>query len=214
MSLAMAYFILAVATAAIAQKEVLIAMRAPSWDAQAIIDNGEGGISTFSTRADYVATDACLRVAMSPEGLLSPSVKRESLARACLRVMDEIIGTSPENAYAWFAQAYFSQILGHLEGMNAALERSYFWGPNEQWIAELRVSLAEPALPALSNAAMRGHSNDLALLVQSRRGIRAIAQRYIDGPRFRVRITDIVEGLPRADQRRFLSTLQQEVRGQ
>ncbi|MBL1436678.1 MAG: hypothetical protein COB08_010830 [Rhodobacteraceae bacterium] len=188
-------------------------MRAPSWTAQALINQNEGMLSTFSTQADYAAIDACLRVAMAPESLLSPSIERESLARACLGMMADILGASPQNAYAWFVQAYFSKILGHEAGMNAALELSYLMGPNEQWIAEQRVLLAENVFSELSETAMRGHKQDLALLVQSQRGIRAIVQRYINDPRFRARITDIVEGLPRDDQRRFLSTLQQEMRG-
>ncbi len=212
--LAIAFFILAVATSVIAQKEVIGAVRPPSWGARTIIDQNEGLLSTYSTQGDYAVTDACLRVAMSTESLLSPSIERENLARACLRIMAEIIGSSPQNAYALFAQAFFLQILQQKNAMNAALELSYLSGPTEQWIAQLRVSLAENVLPELSSAAIRGHNQDLALLAQSRRGIRSIAQRYVNDPGFRARITGIVEGLPLDDQRRFLFTLQQEVRGQ
>ncbi len=210
--LAGGFIILAVATAFIAQKEVFVVARAPTWDAQAIIEQREDMLA-YSIQADYAALDACLRVAGSVQSLLSPSVERQTLAQACQAIAKSIAKASPQNAYAWFTLAYFSQVIGQQEAMTRALERSYLTGPNEQWIAEQRVLLAEKMLPALSSAALSGHMLDLALLVQSRRGIGAIAQRYVSDPSFRARITDIVEGLSNDDQRRFLATLQQEVRG-
>ena len=53
------------------------------------------------------------------------------------------------------------------------------------------------------------HQRDLALLVQSQRGIATIARRYVAQPDFRERITAIVEALPQADQVRFLANVKE-----
>ena len=206
-----AFFILAVASAVTAKKEIIMARQAPLWRVEDLLAQDAEQFSAYSIRADYLAIDACLRMTNTVESLLLPSAERAKRARHCQALTENLLRKSPQNAYGWYAVARFAQISRQPDEMNHALEQSYFAGPNEQWIAEQRVELAESMLVALSEAAKTGHQNDLAMLVQSKRGIQAIALQYVNNPGFRDRIAAIVEALPAEDQRRFLRVLRREV---
>lgn len=213
LSLAGLFFILAIATVGVAKKELSATMRAPLWGAETSLGPGIKPPLAYSIRADYASIDTCLHLTNSVSALLLPSSERLKRAQWCQNLAKKILETSKYNAYAWFALANFAHISGQAKLVNQALEQSYGTGPNEQWIAEQRVPLAEERVATLSDAALQGHLRDLAVLTQSKRGIRAIAHRYLRDPDFRGRITNIVENLPTEDQRRFLRVLQREVRG-
>lgn len=209
---ASAFFVLFASAAILAKVEISIATEAPKWDSEHILQQSIGPSLGFSHAADYAVTDACLQTTQSVETLFLPSKARLQLVQACQNLILGIVETSAQNAYAWFALAYFAQEQSQTGEVNRTLLRSYDTGPYEQWIAEQRVPVAEAALPALSDAAKAGHLQDLAMLVQSHRGIRAIAQRYVQNEGFRDRITNVVEKLSTDDQKRFLRILQHEVR--
>ncbi len=195
-----------------AQKENAIARGAAGWNAGYV--QGQNGALPmgFSLNADYAVIDACLRVTTSAEGLLLPSTARRALLVACQNLAQRITQSSPLNSYGWVMQARFAAALGQTSAVGPALRRSYTTGPTEQWLAELRVTVAEAALATLSPAARAGHRQDLAILVQSRRGITAIARRYVRDDGFRSRIAAVVETLPAADQARFVRVLRAAVR--
>jgi len=155
--------------------------------------------------------DGCLRAVTSIKGRLLYGESRTLLLENCESVAGTITNMSPKNAYAWYFLAYLALQNEDEIGFNAALLRSYEFGPTEQWIAELRVPLAERGLPLLNPQALEGHQMDLGLLVQSRRGVGSIARRYVRDPEFRARITDVVETLPQPAQHQFLRTLKAEV---
>jgi len=212
LSLAALFFILAIGTIGAAKRELSAAKPAQLWGAESTLGLGLKPLLAFSIRADYAAIDTCMHLTNSVGALLLPSSERVRRAQWCQNLTETILETSRQNAYAWFALANFAHISGQAELLNHALEQSYATGPNEQWIAEQRVVLAEKGVAALSDAALRGHLRDMAVLTQSKRGIRAIADRYLRDPDFRGRITNIVENLPAEDQRRFLDVLKREVR--
>jgi len=203
---------LLVVTAWIAQKEIAIATGAKGWDTRYILGQNGALPMGFSLDTDYAVIDACLRVTTSAEGLFLPSTARGTLVAACQSLAGRITDSSPLNSYGWVVQARFAAALGQDSAVEQALRRSYATGPTEQWLAEQRVPVAEAALAGLSPAARAEHRQDLAILVQSQRGIAAIAQRYVRDEGFRARITAVVEALPAADQARFVQVLRAAVR--
>ena len=170
-----------------------------------------GGDMALSNNSHQDWLDGCLRAVTSIEGRLLYGENRARLLDSCERIVVTITDAVPRNAYAWYLQAYLAQQNGAADTFNAALLKSYASGPTEQWIAELRVPLAEYGQQLLNDEARAGHQKDLGLLVESRRGIGSIARRYVRDPAFRARITDVVETLPQEAQRRFLGTLKVEV---
>jgi hypothetical protein len=118
----------------------------------------------------------------------------------------------PSHSYGYYIEALARFALGEADMAVAALERSQAVGPNEQWLAERRVGVAETHYAALEAYAGTGHLADLALLAQSRRGIRSIAARYVANPDFRERVTAVVETLPDEIQQRFVAVVRAEAR--
>ena len=184
--------------------------RAAGFSAKAdisMLNHGELPSLALSTSSDTALLDGCLTAVSSVEGRLLPWARRGNLLAQCLQISKAITASSRYDAYGWFAQAYFARETGDFDGMNAALERSYQTGPNEQWLAALRVRLAEQNFGYLDGSAKLGHGADLALMVQSPSGGEAIALRYIRDANFRERIKTLVEVLPERQQQAFISTL-------
>lgn len=169
-------------------------------------------VLAFSTMSDEYLIRACMHAVNSVQGRLQVGAARNNLWSSCLVLSEEITRSSSQNALAWYLQSYLSIRLSLYNQFDHSLVQSYQTAPNEQWIAELRVQLAESALDQLSARALSGHERDLALLVQSRRGIGSIARRYVNSPEFRDRITEVVVQLPDSAQQRFVDTLRIEVR--
>lgn len=162
----------------------------------------------LSSASHTLFLNNCYEALTSVFSRLQPA-RRNSVAANCLAATDRITAAEPANSFAWFVGALAAAKAGDLPGMTQRLRMSQVAGASEQWIAELRVDLAEDHLAALSPEAQAGHANDLTLLVQSQRGVSAIAERYVRQADFRERITALVEKLPNAQQERFL----QYVRG-
>lgn len=151
-----------------------------------------------------------LECAQSMTGLwysVADQGQREMLAKSCLRYALEYTDSTPIDSFGWLIAARASFTLNDIDGMNRYLAYSKAAGPNEQWIAAHRVELWEAARSSLSQDNQARANSDLALMVTSLTGIKAVAQRYISDSDFRDRITEIVEKLPERDQRRFISNV-------
>lgn len=133
---------------------------------------------------------------------------RRRVAETCLQLSSYATAAMPASSYAWFVRAHSSLAAGKLGDFNADLIRSQLTGASEQWIADLRVELAETNFDLLSPEALAAHERDLRLLVSSSVGLRNLARRYVAQVDFRERIADIVESMPEASQRRFINNLQ------
>jgi hypothetical protein len=161
-----------------------------------------------SIASQRLVLDNCVRTMTSLYARLQPSERRQVAIGNCLRTADGIATENPASSYAWYAGALASERLGDVSGMAARLVMSQKTGPTEQWIAELRVPLAEEHLATLGPQALANHERDLRMLVGSSRGINSIARRYVDVASFRERITAIVETMPETEQRRFVSRVE------
>ena len=208
--LAGAFAALCVYAATLAQREYTAFRAGTAWGVTEF-QGLSGGKLAASHASNQDWLDGCLRAVTSIKGRLLYGESRVQLLENCTRVAGEITDASRSNAYAWYFQAYMALQNEADSDFNAALVKSYQYGPTEQWIAELRVPLAERGLASLNPQAQEGHQNDLGLLVQSRRGIGSIARRYVRDPGFRTRLTDVVETLPQPAQQQFLRALKVEV---
>lgn len=140
-------------------------------------------------------------------GRLQVDAVRNPVLTTCLMTAEAIASENPTDSFAWYISALAASEIGDVTRFNERLLQSQRTGPSEQWIAEMRVQLAEDHYDSLTPAVRAKNDDDLAMLVQSQRGIRSIARRYVGVPTFRERITQIVETLPVAEQRRFLSSV-------
>lgn len=165
--------------------------------------------SIFGTN---VALEICDETMNRLSFQLAPTARQNAVANSCLETTSQALSETPSLSYAHFVASRAHFALGDQGAALAALERSQSLGPNEQWIAERRVALAEVHYGALGDYAQAGHLADLGLLAQSRRGIRSIAARYVANPDFRERVTGVVETLPVDVQRRFVSIVRTEAR--
>lgn len=166
------------------------------------LGQNNAGLSLYSQNAQLLD---CFEALSGPVGMAQPTSRRETVINRC---QDVALGTSRGAAgsgFSWYIAAHTAAELGQYSSFNQYLKNSQTLGPNEQWLAELRVSLGERHLEQMDRELKAGHAEDLKLLVQSGRGVASIAARYISHTQFRARITDIVETLPPNDQRRFIS---------
>lgn len=161
----------------------------------------------ISINSHVVAMDSCLLALRSVYGRARPTADRLSVAETCRERAVSERAVSPSFAYAWYIEAMASSVRGDWPAMNRASVMAQRTAPTEQWLAELRVALAEQNFPVLDSVALAAHEFDLALLVRSNRGIASIATRYVEDSSFRSRITDIVSGLDPTSQRAFLDAI-------
>lgn len=172
---------------------------------QALVDGDTViGISSFSHR---VVLNGCLEATNSIYGRLQSAERRNAVIAHCRAEAADITERTPSNGFAWLMLARLAGLTGDITEMNRDLAMSRATAPFEQWVAELRVDLAENRLADLSPENQAGNNEDLAMLVQTRRGIATIAHRYVREQDFRQRITDIVETLPEEDQARFVDNV-------
>lgn len=158
-----------------------------------------------SIASERLVLDVCVRTIASIYGRLQSATRKATVNDNCRKAADAAVRVNPSSSYAWYVGALASGLTGDIAGMNMRLLRSQQTGPSEQWIAELRVPLAEDHLGQLAPEVRANHDRDLRMLVASSRGISSIAGRYVDEAGFRERITAIVEAMPEEDQRRFVS---------
>lgn len=165
-----------------------------------------------SIASERLILDNCVRAISSTYGRLQSSARKAEVNGNCLKAADAAVRVNPSSSYAWYVGALTSALNGDVAGMNMRLLRSQQTGPSEQWIAELRVPLAEDHLAELTPEARANHDRDLKMLVASIRGIASIAGRYVRQVDFRERITAIVEAMPEEDQARFVSRVESSAR--
>lgn len=193
-------------------------------EASPYFNNGIEDVERFSSLANKepspgpsiasgrLVLDNCVYTVSSVYARLQPAARKAGAIDNCLKAADAITRSNPSSSYAWYVGALTAGMAGDITGMNERLLKSQLTGPTEQWIAELRVPLAEDHLAELAPDVRANHDRDLRMLVASTRGIASIAGRYVAEAHFRDRITAIVETMSEADQRRFVSKVGDQAR--
>jgi hypothetical protein len=159
--------------------------------------------SRFARRARL---DTCLKILNQASLVPSPNDEVSgvnSLRRACLDIARNNISAAPASSNDWLIASSLAGQLGDADRSRAYLARSVATGPNEEWIAERRIRLAaadQPADPAITALL----DQDLAMMLQSNRGIQQLAEIYVYDAAMRARIADVAETVPPFYQNRFL----------
>lgn len=164
-----------------------------------------------SIASQRLVLTSCVDAITSVYGRIQPTERRGIVQERCLEIAEQIGATDRTDSLAWYVAALTASRLGRPPLMNGYIRSSQQTGPNEQWLAELRVALAEDNFANLEPDTLRGHEADLRLLAVSPAGVRSIARRYVDDAGFRERITAVVETMDPSVQRRFVDQVQAAV---
>lgn len=159
-----------------------------------------------TSRADQV--QSCYRLSAGIYARAQPTDRRERLLRGCVSMGMDAVASTPTMGIAWAIAGALSGELNDNSAFNRDFLNAHRVAPTEQWQAEFRVALIEDHFSLADEDLKRAEQEDLALLIQSERGIRSIAARWVDVPDFRDRVTSVAETLSATDQRRFLSEVQ------
>jgi len=206
--------LLAVGGAFAAREEITVYQRTGTLTqrAKAITPAATIGLSSDSFKVNLTDCVLFFQRIGSLEARFETSETLTTVMQNCLAVADQVTRRAPSMSLSWFTGAYAAILLGDAKGFNERFVRSRLTGPTEQWMADLRISLAEGHLAALDGQSLAAHDDDLRLMVQSSLGLRNVALRYIKDEGFRERVEMIVETLPEVAQQRFLNNLNREVR--
>ncbi len=170
------------------------------------------GTRAYSLRSDHIILSDCLAQATRITARLLPKDQRRDLLRHCETVTNDILLSSPRQAFGWYCAAYFRYSLGDNAGFNAALHSSYLNGKSEVWLARLRIALAARGQHDLSSDNSNAQFADISLVLGSKY-VEEIATRYIQDADFRPLVTTILPQQPIKVQSTFLSALKQKMRG-
>ena len=189
-------------------KETAIFSYGPAGDPgfrQRVMDGAvDLGYSHYSTSR---LLSNCISGLQSFAQQLATKDDQAAYSNKCKDFSEDVIQNSPFNSLAWTVTAISAQQNGDSTAMNTSLVHAQQTAPNEQWLAIYRYQLAVDNVETLNPEAKIAYDADLALLAQSRFGVRAIANRYVNKPDFREHITDIVSKLPSDTQKRFLNSV-------
>lgn len=177
---------------------------------QAYVD--DASLSGFSSFSQSIVLRDCLQMVTSIYGRFQSSDRRATVMENCATEAALITERAPTQSLAWFVQAVIAAESDESDTLNLTLTKSRLSGPNEQWIAEVRVELAEMHYDQLDSENRAGNERDLLMLVRSKRGVRTLARRYIQKPEFRKRVADLVETLPEKTQREFVRNVRDSAR--
>jgi len=166
----------------------------------------------ISTRRDLLQEcELTLRSSQSIELALQPNIDYARLRSKCADIAQSIAQNSPVFSLAWAVAAEAASQTSDWDAMNLYLKSSQLSGPNEQTIGRVRFEVADSNFDKLNADGRSLYDQDLEMLVRSQKGIPYIARRYILDDQFRSRITQVLETMNPADQRRYISTLRRMV---
>lgn len=147
----------------------------------------------------------CQVALTSLSGRAQPAPARQRAAEKCRDGSDMITNSSPTFSAAWQMGALAAATMEDWPGMNWRLRQAYETGPNEQWLAERRIDLAQTHVEQLDPDLLPRHDRDLILLLLDDNGRRFLAPRYHALADMRARIDTVLPSLPVDNRTRFES---------
>ena len=151
----------------------------------------------------------CVYGMMSLNVELRSEAENLAFANTCNDLADRIIAQAPTSGYAWYMKMVSAARRNDRVEFNRSYMISHEVAPNEQWVAEYRVNLTADHFSMVDPQTQTVFDRDIAMLVSSSRGIKAIAKRYIESDQFRERITNIVDSLSEQRQQFFVNRVKQ-----
>jgi hypothetical protein len=146
----------------------------------------------------------CRQAMLSLTARLQPTSVRSNLNTNCLAASDALAAEQPTFAIAWLTGAVAASQMADWEGFNLRLARSFRVGPVEQWIAEMRVSMAEQYFDRLTDDNKSGNAADMRLLTDTDPGLVALARIYVQSPSSRGRITATIDATSDVTREKFV----------
>lgn len=117
----------------------------------------------------------------------------------------------PSNSFAWFINSLASILKGDINSAASSLNKSHLSAPNEGWLAHQRIVFFEKNEVFLAPQSSNIYLADLKLLAHGTEGLDYLVSRYLTEPVMQSRISDIIEDLPLARQKQFLSLLRKRM---
>lgn len=168
------------------------------------------GLSSYSKK---LALDDCYGGTGFLQTAARSDAQNREFATQCLTIAQDILKAAPTQSYAWLIAATAEQRLGRIEGMNQALVNGQRTGPAESWLAERRMGIAQDAFSDLDSRARQANDLDLAMLLNTWKGRKALARRFAADPPFRDRIAKLALSQPAYAQKEFLYAVTNVVNG-
>lgn len=129
---------------------------------------------------------------------------REVLLDECEHMAKSVLERTPAHGQAELLLALIAEARGDVEGISTHLARSQALQPNLARVVTPRAGLGQRHFDQLSPDAQERHRHDLALMLQSGRGVWPLADLYVSDEAARQRITAALETVPQRDQARFV----------
>lgn len=165
------------------------------------------GLTLLTQHHALLDCEQTLRSSVSLEiQYLSPD-QRERLPKTCAQMARNIVARSPADSFAWFVSAAAAAAMSDPLALNADLERSQVTGPNEGWLASMRLELAENNLASLNASTLATHQQDMRIVAATGGYISSVARRFVLDEDFRQRMSAALENMTAKDQARFLSAV-------
>lgn len=170
--------------------------------------NAPIGLALMSQHRALLDCELIMRSERSLEMQYLQADERQRAVDNCGQMAGNILARSPANSFAWLVKAATAIGQGNVTEFNDALLRSYLTGPNEGWIASLRLRMAEAHIDELTGEARDRHDLDLALVASDALLAAPLARQYLTSGPLRGRMKEVLETMPPADQQQFLRAVQ------
>lgn len=157
----------------------------------------------LSTSSRQVLLFDCRTAIVSLYARVQTAAVRDGLHENCLAASDRLVAEQPTFSIAWLTGALAASQLGDWDGFNRRFEQSWRTGPVEQWIAQIRVSIAESYYDRLSEAAKAGNAADMLLMTDTDPGLLELARIYVRLEASRGRITAVIAQTPEVTREKF-----------
>lgn len=130
--------------------------------------------------------------------------KRDALLDECDHMASTVLERTPAHGQAELLLALVAEARGDIEGISTHLSRSQALQPNLARVVSPRTGLGQRHFDELTPDAQERHRRDLAIMLQSGRGVWPLADLYVADAAARQRITTALEGVSQREQERFI----------
>lgn len=165
------------------------------------------GLTVLTHHQALLDCEQTLRSSLSLEMKYLPVDKRDDLPKICADMASNIVNSNPADSFAWFVGAAAAAARSDDAKLNADLARSWLTGPNEGWLASMRLEMAENNLAKLDDNNLALHRQDMRLVAGTYIYMSAVARRFVLDDDFRQRMTAELKTMTATDQAHFLSAV-------
>lgn len=157
----------------------------------------------LSTSSREMALADCRRATLSLEVRLQPSATRSAVYSNCLALSDGFAAIQPTLSVAWLTGAVAAAQLEDWQGFTLRMSKSLLSAPNEQWVAEMRISIAEKYYDHLTEVLRVGNEADMVLLTDDDAGLLSLARVFVAYPPSQDRIMALIRTRDEFIQQKF-----------